>query len=117
MKILHRYPDGTIKIAYSNGEIGLLPPIQMIDTKIMVIKGDSTYSITLAGLPTEVEGTDDARWLRVCGTHYSEILFKVIVNAGMIVAKALGPEAVAHFSKCIVPIREIIVKKEKSILD
>lgn len=110
MKILHKYEDGTLKIAYSNGEIGLLPPVEMIDTKIMVIKGDNTYSVTLAGIPSEIEGIEDARWLRICGTHYSEILFKVIVNAGMVVAKALGPSAFFHFTKCIIPIREILCK-------
>ena len=111
MKILHTYDDGTVKIAYSNGEIGLLPPIQMIDAKLMVIKGDNTYSITVAGVPAEIKGSDDAHWIRLCGTHFSEILFKVIVNAGMIVAKALGPEAFQHFAKCILPIREIICKQ------
>lgn len=119
MKVLHKYDDGTLKIAYLNGEIGLLPPVQMIDAKILVIKGDSTYSITLAGIPTEIEGAEDARWSRICGFHFSEILFKVIVNAGMVVAKALGPEAFTHFARCILPIREILCKpyEKKSIVE
>lgn len=111
MKILHRYDDGTVKIAYSNGEIGLLPPVQMIDAKLIVIKGNSTYSTTLDGIPMEIEGCDDASWVRLCGIHFSEIIFKVMVNAGMITAKAMGPEAFQHFARCMTPIREIICKQ------
>lgn len=119
MKILHKYEDGTLKIAYLNGEIGLLPPVQMLDVKMLIIKGDNTYSITIGGIPTEIAGIDDAFWIRICGYHFSEILFKIIVNAGMIAAKAMGPEAFAHFAKCIIPIREILCKpfEKKSIIE
>lgn len=117
MKILHKYGDGTMKVAYKDGQIGLLPPIEMIDVKMMVIKGDNTYSTTLAGQASVIEGQEDARWIRVCGTHYSELIFKIVINAGKVCAKAFGDEAFEHFSRCILPIREIICKNEKSITE
>ena len=116
MKIIHKYEDGTLKVFYHNGHIGLLPPVQIVDAKILVTKGDSTYSTIVAGFPAEIQSQEDAHWARLSGTHYSEILFKIIVNAGMVCAKALGPEAFQHFGKCLPAIREILCKKENDSL-
>lgn len=114
MKILHKYEDGTLKVAYKNGEISLLPPVSTLDVKIMVMRGDDIFTIPIAGgVPVKIENEEDAKWIRVAGITEKELIHKVIINTGLTTAHSLGEGAINRFIGLLRPLYFLFGKKEK----
>ena len=122
MKILHRYEDGTLKVVYQNGKVGLYKPsgdkpkvnsdVKDVELKILMRVDGKIYTIPISGgLPAE---TDQSAWIRISGSTYSELIYKVIVNAGMLCGHALGHSAQHYFISNIFAIKEALFGKEET---
>ena len=116
-RVLHTYEDGTQKVVYSDGRIGLYKPtcgkpvdnpnIKDIELKILVKVGDKVYSsLSAGGIPISMDEAD-AKWFTISGSTYGELIYKVLINSAMICARALGSAAQVYFMGCIMPIRMI----------
>ncbi len=117
MKILHKYEDGTLKVVLDNGEITLISPIQDIEIKILVKKGDTLISVPIAGgLPTEIKCESDAEWMKLSATtDKMELIYKAMGNAGLIVARALENNKITYdLLSRLSDIREILFGKKES---
>ena len=116
-KVLHTYEDGTLKVFYSSGRVGLYKPscgkpvdnpnVKDIELKILVKVDGKVYSfLSAGGIPIAMEEAD-AKWFTISGSTHGELIYKVLINSAMICARALGTAAQYYFLSCIMPIRAI----------
>jgi hypothetical protein len=122
VKILHTYDDGTCKVLMDTGEVSLIrsvngqpcliqsvpEPSKSLELKIAIKTNGKTYTLPLcSGPPAQDE--IEATWIKISGSTYSELIYKVLINAGMLCGRALGSVAQHFFISRIFAIKGAVI--------